>query len=138
MEEARTALATREIQTPSLPSPESSHAGDGEGDLVEGKHAGRSIESKSSGERYEASGSEDCSSGSRTSLEVNSDNFAKGDASGSEEYSFKTAETTSEDTDVEYSSTSDGEENSVTEISSASEETPKVCSNHDVAMHCKL
>lgn len=127
LEEAKTALTTGEIRTPSIPSPEPSEGAEGDDKSVEGGPAGTSDDCASSGEVYEG-GTSDASNVDTTASSVE---YAEEDSehtcSQSGESSIPTDDTTTEGEFSEYSSSSGEEDNSVSDTSSCGKVNPKVC-----------
>lgn len=126
LEEAKTALATGEIRTPSLPSEESSDGGETDQYTAGGEHLETSTQCASSGERYERRSSECSGSESVDSYEEYTGNCSSDVGSESSESSLHTEETTSEETPSHYTSRTEENDNTVTEGSSGSDENTQV------------
>lgn len=129
IEEARTAVATGEIRTPSIASPETSHAGDGDKEIHEGSPTARTSESLSSGEEYVQSSSECYSSHSNQSSEAYTESRDTKIRIGATESCDEEEYSTSVATGSEYSGTEE-EDSSCTLDTASTDHNPKVCTRH--------
>lgn len=129
LEEARTALTTGKIRTPSIPSPQTSEGGDGYEEVEEWSTTAPSSDPVSSGEQYEKSSTEcNTPAKSSSSQEDEEDNTGSTDiirASGEscDEESFTTSVTTTS----ENNSVTIHDESSSIPDTSCTDQTRDVC-----------
>lgn len=126
LEEAKTALETGEIRTPSLPSPESSAGGEGDYQSAERGFARTTSDCASSGEQYEVGTSDSSTSGSTPSSAEDGEHSYGNTLSTSIESSLGTEDTTIEGTYSEYSSSNGEEDYSDSEDSCYSKQNPEI------------